>query len=35
MTHKEKAMKIFYEKFNCSQAVVECQVKLTHFFVEI
>ena len=22
MTHKEKAMKIFYEKFNCSQAVL-------------
>ncbi|SFU92502.1 C-GCAxxG-C-C family (seleno)protein [Butyrivibrio sp. INlla21] len=22
MTHKEKAMKIFYEKFKCSQAVL-------------
>ena len=22
MTHIEKAMKIFYEKFNCSQAVL-------------
>ena len=22
MTHKEKAMKIFYERFNCSQAVL-------------
>ena len=22
MTHKEKAMKIIYERFNCSQAVL-------------